>query len=260
MSVKKSICMIMAHADDIEYSAGATFAKYIADGYRALYGVMSRCNSGWTVTAEEGGHYVPSLNIIPRRRLEAEAAAELFGAELYYGDLLENCYVQRDGTKLTVSFTGWPGSEDDVPRGVPFAVGQGTGLWPDSPVVEELADLLVEWEPEVVVGQQFQNKNPDHFCAAMILHTAYRIARAKVEIGPFWLPVSHRSDAEAFPPLAANRFVDVTGHEDTCLRALACHKSQGGWLPKSQDGMWGKWRKWGEIAGCRSAEGFLEIP
>ncbi len=257
--MKKSICMIMAHADDIEYSAGATLAKYIADGYQALYGVMSRCNSGWTVTAEKGGHYVPSQTIIPRRRQEAEAAAKLFGAELYYGDLLENCYVQRDGTYLTVNFTGWPGPADDVPGGTPLAVGQGTGDWPDSPVVQELTDLLVKWEPELVVGQPFQNKNPDHFCAAMIVHTAHRMARAKAEIGPFWVPVSFRDDDDQFPPLKANRFVDVTGHEETCLRALACHKSQGGWLPGSQDGMRAKWRKWGEIAGCTSAEGFMEM-
>jgi len=257
--MKKTICMIMAHADDIEYSAGGTLARYIADGYRALYGVMSRCNSGWTVTAEKGGHYVPSLEIIPRRRAEAEAAAALFGVELYYGDLLENCYVQRDGTYLTVNFAGWPGPDDDVPKGAPFAVGQGTGDWPDSPVVQELADLLIKWEPELVVGQQFQNKNPDHFCAAMILHTAYQMARVKVEIGPFWVPVSARGDADRFPPLTANRFVDVTGHEETCLRALACHQSQGGHLPGSQDGMKAKWRKWGELRGCSSAEAFFEM-
>jgi LmbE family N-acetylglucosaminyl deacetylase len=66
--MKKSICMIMAHADDIEYSAGGTLAKYRAEGYRALYGVMSRCNSGWTVTAEKGGFYAPSVDIgAPRR-------------------------------------------------------------------------------------------------------------------------------------------------------------------------------------------------
>ena len=54
--MKKTITVIMAHADDIEYSAGATLAKYIDQGHRALYGVLARCNSGWTVTQKKGGH------------------------------------------------------------------------------------------------------------------------------------------------------------------------------------------------------------
>lgn len=255
----KSICVIMAHADDIELTAGGTLAKYVAEGYRALYGVMSRCNSGWTVTAERGGHYVPSEQIIPRRRKEAEAAAKAFGAELYYGDLLENCYVQRDNTALTLNFTGWSGPEDDVPKGVPFATAMGTGDWPDSPVVSELVELLVEWEPELVVGQLFQNKNPDHFCAAMILHSAYEAAKERAKLGPFWIPVFTPGAGEAFPPLAANRFVDVTGHEETCLKAAACHESQGVHLPRSQERIQAKWRRWGQLCGCTSAEGFLEL-
>ena len=59
--MKKSIAVVMAHADDIELSAGATLAKYIHEGYRALYGVLSRCNSGWTVTEEKGG----ALHLLP---------------------------------------------------------------------------------------------------------------------------------------------------------------------------------------------------
>lgn len=257
--MKKSICTIMAHADDIEYSAGATLAMYVADGYRALYGVMSRCNSGWTVTAEEGGHYVASLKIIPQRRREAEAAAQVFGAELYYGDLLENCYVQRDGTLLAPNFTGWTGAEDDIPQGVPLAVAAGAGDWPDHPMVEAVAGLLVEWEPGLVVGQSFQNKNPDHFCAALILARAYQMARKEAAVGPLWIPVSTPDRRDVFPTLTANRLVDVTGHEETCLRALACHRSQGGHLPGSQDRLRAKWKQWGELHGCSSAEAFVEM-
>lgn len=255
----KSICMIMAHADDIEYSAGGTLAKYIADGYRALYGVMSRCNSGWTVTAEEGGYYAASLDIVPRRRQEAEAAAALFGAQLYYGDLLENCYTQRDGTLITPSFTGAVGAPDDIPAGVPLVVAAGAGNWPEDPVVGELADLLVAWQPEIVVGQSFQNKNPDHFCAALVLARAYERAKEKAPIGPLWIPVAAPGRTGVFPTLTANRIVDVTGYEDTALRALACHVSQGGHLPGNQEALRRKWRGWGEIAGCASAEGFLTM-
>jgi LmbE family N-acetylglucosaminyl deacetylase len=257
--VKKTICMIMAHADDIEYSAGGMLARYIADGYRALYGVMSQCNSGWTVTAEEGGHYRPSCEVMPRRRAEAQAAAVVFGAEFFYGDLLENCYTRRDRTVLTPSFAGGPGEGDDVPAGVPMVVAAGAGDWPDHPMVGQLADLLAAWEPELVVGQSFQNRNPDHFCAALILARAYQQVRDSIVIGPLWIPVATPDRKDTFPTLTANRFVDVTGHEETALRALACHRSQGGHLPGGQNGLKAKWRKWGEIAGHWSAEGFLEM-
>lgn len=256
--MKKSVCMIMAHADDIEFSAGGTLAKYISDGYRALYGVLSRCNSGWTVD-KRGGRYVPSLEIIPKRRREAKAAAKVFGAKLYQADLLENCYLQHDGTVLTANFSGWTGPADDVPAGVPLAVAAGAGDWLDHPVIGELASTLAEWEPELVVGQPFQNGNPDHFCAALILARAYRIARRNAEIGPLWIPVATSDRENVFPTLSANRFVDVTGHEETCLKALACHKSQGGHLRDAQDGLRAHWRKWGEIRGCQSAEGFVEM-
>ena len=62
-------------------------------------------------------------------------------------------------------------------------------------------------------------------------------------------------------PLQAweDRLVDVTGHEEVCLRAAACHVSQGGHLPGSQASCRERWAKWGELHGCASAEGFLEM-
>lgn len=259
--MKKSICMIMCHADDIEYYAGGTLAKYIADGYRALYGVLSRCNSGFTVTPEKGGHCVSSLEIIPQRRAEAEAAAGVFGAELYYADLLENNYTLRDGRPITPSFTGAGEEgvpEDDIPEGVPIAVAAGAGIREDYPILSEVADLLVEWEPELVVGQCFQNGNPDHFAAALIVARAWRIAKDTADIGPYWVPVVPPSRGFVFPRLFPDRFVDITGHEEAALKALACHRCQGGHLPKTQEGRRAGWRSWGAVHGCTSAEAFLE--
>ena len=260
--MKQSICMIMCHADDIEYSAGGTLAKYIADGYRALYGVLSRCNSGYTVTPEKGGHYVSSLEIVPQRRAEAEAAAKLFGAEFYYNDLLENCYTLRDGRPITPSFTGAGKEgvpEDDIPEGVPIFVAAGAGDWKQHPIISDVADLLVEWEPELVVGQAVQNGNPDHFAAALIVAKAWRIAKDKADIGPYWTPVTSSSRGFVFPPLTPNRFVDITGHEERALKALACHRCQGGYLPRTQERRRAVWREWGEKHGCTSAEAFLEV-
>lgn len=36
-SERPAIVAIMAHADDIEYDTGGTFAKYMAQGYHGVY-------------------------------------------------------------------------------------------------------------------------------------------------------------------------------------------------------------------------------
>jgi LmbE family N-acetylglucosaminyl deacetylase len=270
--VKKTITVIMAHADDIELYAGATLAKYIADGYRALYGVLSRCNSGWTVTEEKGGHYISSLEIIPQRRAEAGAAARVFGAEFHYGDLLENCYTTRDGVRIIPSYTGPAGvsetaidkesiATDDLPEGTLFSTASGAGEpWEGHPVIREVADLLIAWEPELVIGQGIGNLNPDHFAAAQIVSIAWQVASREAQIGPYLSPVTPpRAGRLKFPPLTPERFVDVSGHEETCLRALACHRSQGGHLPSRHEARRRSWGGWREQSGLEAAEAFAVI-
>ena len=268
--MKRTIAAIMAHADDIEFSAGGAFAKHIAAGAKGLYGVLSRCNSGWTRT-EEGGFYVPSRTIIPKRRQEAEEAARTFGAELYYGDLLENCYTTTTGARIAPSFRlpenteGGPMDKgippEEFPDGSLFltAAGAGASLG-GHPAIRALVDLLVQWEPELVIGQPFGDMNPDHFLAAQIVAMAWHKASEQADIGPYWLPVIPAPrDHQAFPPLTPNRFVDVTGHEETCLKALACHISQGGHLMRSQNIRSSEWGVWKGVSGLESAEAFIEI-
>lgn len=258
--MKKSIVIIMAHADDIELSAGGTLAKYIAEGYQGLYGVMSRCNSGWTTTAEKGGHYISSLEIIPQRRKEAEESAKVFGAELFYGDLLENCYTKKNGSLITPSFTGTGEmNDDDIPAGIPMFVAAGAGAWEDHPFITKLADILLKREPELVIGQNIGNLNPDHFAAALIMARAWLSASKKSEIGPYWIPVSGKTQPDTFPPLVPNHFVDITGYEEKALTALACHKSQGMHLHEAQESRKKTWKEWGNKAGYTSAEAFVQV-
>lgn len=269
--MKRTIAVIMAHADDIELSAGATLAKYIDQGYEALYGVLSRCNSGWSVTEEKGGHYAPSLEVVPRRRAEARAAADLFGATLYQGDLLENCYTTRRGLRITPSYAGpmaVPGGgaqppavdADDIPEGTPLLVAAGAGdTWENHPAVREVAALLVRWEPELVIGQPIGNMNADHFAAAQIVAIGWQIAAREIRIGPYRLPVVRPGEDYVFPPQRPDHFVDVAGYEDRCLAALACHVSQGGHLQRTQDRRRASWRRWSDQCPFASAEAFRLI-
>jgi LmbE family N-acetylglucosaminyl deacetylase len=126
---------------------------------------------------------------------------------------------------------------DDLPDGTLFATATGAGEpWGGHPVVREVADLLVAWEPELVIGQPIDNFNPDHYAAAQIVAIAWQVAAEEADLGPYLIPVGPPGGGRLrFPPLEPDRFVDVTGYEDTCLRALACHRSQGGHLPETQE-------------------------
>jgi LmbE family N-acetylglucosaminyl deacetylase len=263
-----SIVAIMAHADDIEYCAGATLARHIGRGYRALYGVLSRCNSGWTKDAARGGYYTSSQEIVPQRRAEAAAAARSFGAELYQADLLENCYTRRDGTRVVPSFTGATRLSGelipidlDLPDGPLMSVVAGAGTsWRDNPLARDIAKLLIEWDPEIVIGQEVSNFNPDHFAAAQIVAVAWLLASEKKRIGPYWMPVMFPAPGSfQFPPLAPTDFVDVTGYEEACLRAMSCHRSQGGHLEVTHGELRANWKGWGARLGAVSAEAFREV-
>ena len=259
--MKKSICAVMCHADDIELYAGGTVAKYLAQGYRMLYGLLSNCPSGWTVDEERGGHHEPSAEIMPRRLAEAKAAAAVFGAEFWFGNLLGNCYTLKDGESyITPSYRGADAPPDDCPEGELLLVAAKPGMWPDLPIIDELADVLVEWQPELVLGQGIQNGNPDHFAAALIVARAWKKAAERCDIGPYWMPVSPPAPQRfQFPTLPADRLVDVTGHEELPLKALACHRTQGGHLDGMQGYMHRKWKHWGGQMGVPSAEGFMLV-
>ncbi len=147
------------------------------------------------------------------------------------------------------------------PRGassspLPAPVRRGAATRP----VRALVDLLVKWEPELVIGQPFGDMNPDHFLAAQIVAIAWHKASQRADIGPYWLPaIPAPRDAQAFPPMVPNRFVDVAGYEEACLRALACHVSQGGQLPEKQNGRRAEWGAWKGLCALDSAEAFIEI-
>ena len=253
--MKKSIVAIMAHSDDIDIFTGGTFAKYMAEGYKGLYGVLSRCNSGWTITEEKGGHYLPSVEIIPQRKKEAQAAADVYGAELYYDDLLENCYTKKDGTLLLPgNKTTEVMSKNEKYDGTLLCVASGAGTWENHPVVEKVVDILIEWEPEILIAQCIQNLNPDHFSAAMIVAKAWLLAKEKVNIGPIWLPIMQ--DQTAFPKLNVDISIDVTGHTKTALKGVLCHTSQGLGIAEWREPLITGWEIAGKKHGCKYAEEF----
>ncbi len=272
-SMKKSVVSIMAHADDLEETAGGTLAKYIDQGYKALLGVLSRCNSGWNGIPDRP-EYISSQEIVPQRASEGKAAADVLGAEFYQGDILENNWTLRSGKRVVPSFHGplaiftqdtpvpLEEATDDLPYGSIFSVVAGFGDFDTvHPEVKKVEDILLDWEPELVIGQQIGNFNPDHFDAAQILAMAYKRARKRgADLGPLWLPVActEISSRAVFPPLEPNKWVDISGYEELVLKALACHKCQGGASESTQNLIRRRWTAYGKRYGVASAEAFFE--
>lgn len=268
--MKKTIVSMMAHADDLEETAGGTFAKYIDHGYRGLLGVLSLCNSGWNALEDEPV-YTSSLKIMPKRRQEAAAAAEVFGAELFFGTVLENNFTLSTGERVVPGYDHLKRAhtierfetEDDrlkqeLPDGDIFSIVAGFGdLDPVHPLILEVEELLVEWEPEIVLAQEIGNFNPDHFDAAQIVAMAWIRASRRVELGSLYLPVVPLNIRPVhFPQLRPDFWVDVTGYEETARAALACHICQGGGSAETQSLLDKRWSYFGNTMGVQSGEAF----
>ena len=176
------------------------------------------------------------------------------------------------GGRIVPSFTGPVGvrepeidsgaiAADDLPEGTLFATATGAGVpWDGHPAIREVSDLLAAWEPDLVIGQPIGNLNLDHYAAAQIVGIAWQVAAQETAIGPYLIPVQPPGIGRSrFPPLKADRLVDVTGYEETCLQALACHRSQGGHLPATQERRRKSWAGWRPQSGFGATEGFAEI-
>ena len=246
---KKCIACIMAHADDIEITCGGTLAKYISQGYKGIYGVLSLCNSGW-----HHGAYSPSLETVPLRTEEAVKAAEVFNAELFKMELLENIFTDRAGEIHPLSFLHNDYDMDDVPRG-------GTSLIDAADAISvggraemlKVAEILIKNAPDLIIGQRIDSNNPDHFNAALIVKKAYIEASKQVKLGPYYIPLSPNS----FIPATSDWIVDVSGFEEIAEKAISCHESQNGF--KHIKRMRQRWKEWGETISTESAECFIRI-
>src|SRR5438128_224547 len=94
-STSKCLIALGAHADDIDLRAGATLAKYVAEGYTIVYGVVTTSASG-----------IPNMSpneAIKIRQKEAENAAKLYGAEPLFLNFHQCVYP--------------PGPSDKLPKG-----------------------------------------------------------------------------------------------------------------------------------------------
>jgi LmbE family N-acetylglucosaminyl deacetylase len=251
---EKCIACIMAHADDIELSGGGTFAKYIAHGYKGIYGVLSFCNSGWSYNECGKGIYKPSTETIPIRLQEAEEAALIFQAEIFRMKLLEDNFTDSKGNRNHLSFATGNYNDNEIPKGgIPLVNAASSNTPAGIATIKRLTDFLVKNTPDLVIGQCIDSNNPDHFNAALILRKAYLEASKRVKLGPYY--IGHAS--QPFFPIEPDWIVDITGFEEVAEKAISCHESQNGACRVKRMRL--RWKKWGEVINVTSGEPFIRI-
>lgn len=254
--MKDCIIVIGSHADDHELNCGGTLAKYIAQGFEPLW-VMLTCNAcaaapaGVDMTPRESGEI---------RNSEAAAAARVLGVrdeQMCFMHLQEN--QAGDGRfREHPGFGSYDWEAEDFPaeaRERPHVLLAVQ----DEDTVEELATLIAQREPRIVITHPYKDPATEHCAATALTLTAFRRARERADVGTLYA----WERVESLLPVAPDSFVDITDHIDAKIAALREHESQWSKGPYGFDG-WEQHfrlraRYWGMHIGVQYAEAFQTL-
>jgi LmbE family N-acetylglucosaminyl deacetylase len=220
-----NILAIGAHPDDLELLCGGTLVRYAQDGHAVTLAVATNGNVGHPT--------LPREEIAAIRRGEAQASADIIGAELLWLDFDDE----------------W--------------------LFNDRPTRETFIDAIRQAKPDVLIAHSPTDYHPDHRVAGQVALDA-RIPSA-VRLVETALPAVDRiphvflMDCVGGIDFQPEVYVDVGDVLDVKERMLLCHRSQDEWLRDIYDGMdyvahmrelTG--RRGAEV-GCEWAEAFREV-
>jgi LmbE family N-acetylglucosaminyl deacetylase len=239
---RKCIMVFGAHADDNEEMAGGTFAKFIDEGYEAVYvGVMNNLSGNrlekvpgnWnfdtrkatmTLTGSPKTYQVDALETTQTRSEEARNAAKVFGTVPIFLNFAEpEIYL---GRKLVLY-----GTEDYIKYNPPGRkqVALATRYSQDVDIVIE---LLKKYQPEIVIIHTLGGEKLDHGNSAYLMYSAFKKAIAKgIPVGKLWMNVdgwlldaSVKNSAKGKVDIS----IDVKNYLKTKYEALDKHVSQNG--------------------------------
>jgi LmbE family N-acetylglucosaminyl deacetylase len=245
----RTLMAIGAHADDIEFNAGATLSKYRAVGYDIVYIMSTNNMSGsWSTLDASGKRQVrkPAWDeIMPQRKKEAAAAAEFYGTAAIHLDHPQRHFQRRDGVLEKLCFGSQ--SPEDLAPGTPTIIT----AYEDAACVQRLVDLILEHRPEAILSHSMATGNIEHVGSCLLVSQAYVKARQLGYEGMllFWHDITP-------PPVASTRrpwdtFIDVSDTWQQKLEALALHACQIVDVNKLD------LPEFGPACGCRHAEVFL---
>ncbi|MFN2351760.1 MAG: PIG-L deacetylase family protein [Kiritimatiellia bacterium] len=171
----RCVMVVGAHADDVELHFGGTLFKYMDQGYEVVY-VMSTNNMSGSRRIVQPDGMVKSEHYDVRqtmefRKCEAAEAARLFKTIPIHLDHPQRHCNLDDGQggvrKVEVRY----GSE--LPPVVPPDVPTILTAYSDPASQQDLADLLLQRDPEVVFTHGFGETNPEHYCTFLLAVKSY---------------------------------------------------------------------------------------
>ncbi|MGI8908505.1 MAG: PIG-L deacetylase family protein [Candidatus Sumerlaeaceae bacterium] len=196
MTANRKLCILAlgAHPDDCDIKAAGTAVKYARAGHRVVF--VSLTNG---VT---GHHEIGGIELVTRRKQEAEAAAAIAGIE----------YMVLD-----------------IPSGE---------LMPDLATRRRMITLLREIKPDLVMSHRPNDYHPDHRAAAELVQDACYLATVPNNVpltaALMEMPVVvYFHDGFQKPvPFSADVALSIDDVIDTKIDMLHCHTSQMyEWLP-----------------------------
>lgn len=230
-SVTGSVLAVGAHPDDVEFGCAGTLALLAQRGFAIHIATMGG--------GELGSVSLPPQQIRETRLKEAEAAAQVIGAQFYYAG-------------------GYDGEIDYSPEYRRRAIRLLRTTRPDIVLTHAPADYMIDHEEtsRLIRNACFLAPTPNSDCgeplpaAPAVPHLYYWDATGRCDI--FGRPL----------PLTIG--VDVSHALDIKEQMLACHASQRDWLRHHHnidqylDDMRQTARARGSLFGCAAAEGFIQ--
>ncbi len=212
---------VVAHPDDAELLCAGTLARARADGEAIGICVLT--------TGDKGQPNRPLKNLTAVRRKEMQAAAQLLGAELFFGDFSDGELVDTVAARRRV------------------------------------IDLFRQFRPTLVLAHAAEDYHPDHRAASELAEAATWFAASRGH-GTASTPLSEPPalwfmDTINMSGFAPGFYVDISTHVELKEQMLACHRSQ---LARADDANFSplldlmrlQFRARGAQAGVAAAEAF----
>ncbi|HSX15864.1 MAG TPA: PIG-L deacetylase family protein [Candidatus Saccharimonadales bacterium] len=227
----KVVLGVVAHPDDLEFTSAGTVAKFVADGAKAYYFILTNANKG----SDDRSIQPDALRDL--RRKEQRAAAKILGlTDVFFGDY-------DDGT---------------------LECGQAVKRDIVRVIRQVKPDVVITMDPSVLYSAERGIVNhPDHRAAGQAaLDAVYPLARDHLSFPEL---LAGGLEPHKTPTLLLvnfekpNYYVDITDVMQAKLDALCAHTSQ----ISNPEGASALVRSWAEAAGKASgvhyAEGFVRI-
>jgi LmbE family N-acetylglucosaminyl deacetylase len=196
INLPKRVLAVGAHPDDLEILCGGTLAKYAQQGAQVIMAIATDGSAGHRL--------IPAAELAEIRRAEAQAAADLIGADLVWLAFPDELIFEDVATRL------------------------------------RFVDMLRIVRPDLILTHDPHDYHPDHRVVSRLVFDASFVAglpNIKTEhpahsgVQPLYY-FDNLSGANFLP----TEYVDITAAYPVKQQMLACHRSQLEWL-RDHDGI-----------------------